>query len=87
MLRSSDTTPTERGCNDQEGTIGYRAVDRYGSCSQATRTEHVLMRAAVTPHRAAIMKSRCGGSKQIKQHVAEYVCHPTTKLNLSSSRV
>ena len=68
-LRSRDTTPTERSCNDQEGTI-------------------VLRRAAVTPHRAAInLRSRCGGSKQIEQHVAEYVCHPTTKLNFSSSRV
>ena len=90
ILRSRDTTPTERSCNDQEGTIGYRAGDSSGegSCSQATRTEHVLRRAAVTPHRAAInLRSRCGGSKQIEQHVAEYVCHPTTKLNLSSSRV
>ena len=23
ILRSRDTTPTERSCNDQEGTIGY----------------------------------------------------------------
>ena len=37
MLRSRDTTPTERSCNDQEGTIGYRAGDSSGegSCSQA----------------------------------------------------